>query len=206
MKHDRWYYCKLALRLLLVLALVAVLFSGLILMRGEGLISLWLADAQQRWWVLVVTSVVYALILAIPFVPGVELGWLIMGLFGKWGLLAAWLSTVAGLSLSFVAARQFRAHPLLTRVHQARAALEQASPDQLSPYRKALRQVLSLYARYPYVFLFCALNLPGNWVIGGGGGIAVMTGLTPGVRFLRFLPTVTVATGMVPLALWLGVV
>ncbi len=197
--------CQLGLRAFLILALLLIVVTGLVLLGGEGLISLWL-DEDGRWWALIITSLVYAVLLAIPFVPGVELGWLIMGVFGQYGLLAAWLSTVSGLSLSFTVAHRFRHHPWMQRLHAARERLQNASADSLSPLRRLLRWGLCFYLRHPYVFLFITLNLPGNWVIGGGGGIAALAGLAPRTRFWLFLPTVAVATGIVPLLLWLGLI
>lgn len=205
MKTSTWYYCRLCLRALLILALALVVITGLFLLSGEGLISLWLTG-EQRWWALIATSILYALLLAIPFVPGVELGWLIMGVFGQYGLLAAWLSTIFGLSLSYLVARHLSDHHLMQRVHAARETLQDADPATLPPLRRALRWGLCFYLRHPYVFLLITLNLPGNWVIGGGGGIAVLAGLSPGTQYWRFLPTVALATGIVPLLLWLGLV
>ncbi|MCH8550374.1 MAG: hypothetical protein LAT62_00465 [Natronospirillum sp.] len=198
--------CHLVFRVVLLLFLVTVVVIGLVLLRGEGLISLWLENEAHRWWALVLTSLVYAVLLAIPFVPGVELGWIIMGVFGQYGLLAAWLSTVLGLSLSFGVARQLNDHPRLRRLTTARETLHQADPATLPPLRRALRWGLCFYLRHPYVFLFVTLNMPGNWVIGGGGGIAAMAGLAPAARYWLFLPTVALATGLVPLMLWLGLV
>lgn len=197
--------CQLCLRVLLIVLLLLIVVTGLVLLGGEGVISLWL-DETGRWWALIITSLLYALLLAVPFVPGVELGWLIMGVFGQYGLLAAWLSTVSGLSLSFSVAHRFRHHPWLQRIHAARDRLHSADPASLSPLRRVLRWGLCFYLRHPYVFLFVTLNLPGNWVIGGGGGIAALAGLAPHTRFWLFLPTVAVATGLVPLLLWLGLI
>ncbi|TGG93313.1 hypothetical protein E4656_09665 [Natronospirillum operosum] len=203
MSSNVLYYGRIGLRVALILGLILVVVVGLVLLSGEGLISLWL-DERQRWWVLLVTSLLYALLLAIPFVPGVELGWLIMGVFGQYGLVAAWFSTVCGLSLSYGVARRLRDHRWLERIHAARERLDQADPASLPPLRRLLRWGLCFYQNHPYVFLFVTLNLPGNWVIGGGGGIAALAGLARSTRYRLFLPTVAVATGLVPLLLWLG--
>jgi hypothetical protein len=44
-----------------------------------------------------------------------------------------------------------------------------------------------------------ALNVPGNAVIGGGGGIALLAGMSGLVTFPRFLATVSLAALPVPL-------
>ena len=47
---------------------------------------------------------VYALVLALPFVPGVEFGLLLMVLFGREGVIAAYVATIVGLSLAYFVA------------------------------------------------------------------------------------------------------
>ena len=47
----------------------------------------------------------YVLVLAVPFVPGMELGLLLMVLFGRDGVIAAYLATVVGLSLAYFVAQ-----------------------------------------------------------------------------------------------------
>ena len=44
-----------------------------------------------------------------------------------------------------------------------------------------------------------ALNLPGNTLVGGGGGIAMVAGLSGLVSPLGFLVTVAVAVAPIPL-------
>lgn len=197
-------YCGVSVRVLSGLALVALVVLGLVGLGGDGVISLWLGD-DHRWWALALTSLVYTVLLAIPFVPGVELGWAIIGVFGRAGIIVAWLSTVVGLSISFTLATWLRDRPLLSRINASRLRLTETPTAELSVLRRALQYGVCFYVKHPYVFLFLTLNLPGNWVIGGGGGIAAMTGLAPGVRYWLFLPTVAVATGVLPLMLWFGV-
>ena len=47
------------------------------------------------------------LILSLPFVPAIELGVLIMVIFGLPGVIVAYAATVGGLSIAFTAARFF---------------------------------------------------------------------------------------------------
>ena len=47
----------------------------------------------------------YMIVLALPFVPAIELGILIMGLFGQLGIIIAYMATIGGLSLAFTTAR-----------------------------------------------------------------------------------------------------
>ncbi|MFY0665967.1 MAG: hypothetical protein JXQ97_15195 [Natronospirillum sp.] len=194
---------KLALRIIATLALVAVVFTGLYLNQGEGLLGQSL-PADSRALLLVLTSSLYALLLAIPFVPGVELGWMIMGLFGRMGILAAWLSTILGLSLSYWVARRLSDHPKLQRLQVARSALLETPRHELSMSQRLFASGVRLYDKHPYLFIFVTLNLPGNWLLGGGGGIAATAGIMPKVGYGRFVLTCALATGIVPALLWLG--
>ena len=56
---------------------------------------------------LVVGGLIYSILLSLPFVPGVELGLLLMCVFGRTGILMVYLCTVFGLSLAFFIGRCF---------------------------------------------------------------------------------------------------
>ena len=45
-------------------------------------------------------AILYMIVLALPFVPAIELGILIMALFGQLGIIVAYLATIGGLFLS----------------------------------------------------------------------------------------------------------
>ena len=48
-------------------------------------------------------AILYMIVLALPFVPAIELGILIMALFGQLGIIVAYMATVGGLCLAFTA-------------------------------------------------------------------------------------------------------
>jgi hypothetical protein len=50
------------------------------------------------------------------------------------------------------------------------------------------------------------LNLPGNSVLGGGGGIAALCGLTRQFNWWRYVSTLIVATAPLPLVVLIGLV
>ncbi|MBE0508404.1 MAG: hypothetical protein IBX50_17075 [Marinospirillum sp.] len=198
-------YCHLCLKVMVSLGLIALVAAGLWVQGGEGVLHLWMDHATGNR-VLVIIALVYSVLLAIPFVPGVELGWLIIGLFGEKGLLAAWLATVFGLNLSYLAAHYLLVDRYKMALERARNRLESTRPEDLSFTRRALRYSYFFYKQHPYVFMLMALNLPGNWVLGGGGGIALLLAINPKVRYPLYLLISMVATGIVPLALWLGMI
>jgi hypothetical protein len=61
--------------------------------------------------------------------------------------------------------------------------------------------------RYRYVALVVALNFPGNVILGGGGGIALLAGLSGMFSFPQYLIATSVAALPVPIAaLLLGLI
>lgn len=191
-------------RLTLVVLLVLAALVSLWVLDGEGLLSL-LLNATGFWPALLVSAMIYALLMSLPFVPGVELGWLIIALFGLPGILTAWAATVIGLSFGYGCGKLLREHRLLRRLEEKRRWLLQARNENLSAGPRLLRKCLREFERHPYLVILLALNIPGNWIIGGGGGIAWISGSLPRLRFLGFFLTVTVATGIVPALLLLEI-
>ena len=57
--------------------------------------------------------------------------------------------------------------------------------------------------RYRYLNLAVLINIPGNAVIGGGGGIAFVSGLSGTFRMPLAILTIALATAPVPLGIWL---
>ena len=190
---------RAALAGLLTLLAVGMLW----VLDGEGLLTVAIED-RGLWPALLLASLVYAVLMALPFVPGVELGWLIIGLFGLPGILAAWASTVLGLCMGYGCGRQLNGREWLGRLQARRAALLANAPADMPRGARLLRRCLLWHDRHPYLFVLVALNIPGNWIIGGGGGIAWFSGALAHVRFLPFAATVTMATGVVPLVLLAG--
>jgi hypothetical protein len=60
--------------------------------------------------------------------------------------------------------------------------------------------VVPFLLRHRYLALAIALNLPGNFLLGGGGGIALLAGVSRLYAVPGFLATVTCAVAPVPLA------
>jgi hypothetical protein len=155
---------------------------------------------------------VYALALALPFVPGVEIGLLLMVLFGREGVVAAYVTTIIGLSLAFLAARAvpkritsswMKAFGLSEATHDPEAAIDAfvvGSPTAPGATARLGRFLLS----HRYLTLAVCLNLPGNSVLGGGGGIAVLCGLSGQFRWWQYLSTLIVATAPLPLLVLVG--
>ena len=174
-----------------VLMLAAVL---LVLVKVGAEPPQWLLQGTDSVAVLVAACVVYALLLAIPFVPSVEIGLLIMVLFGVPGALGAYLATCTGLMMAYaIGGRLGSGTRRLQQFHRAGSRLH-----RLSAHLPA--------GALPVLSLVMLLNMPGNTAVGGGGGIAMAYGAGRLLTWRVYLATVGVGTGLLPLAFVTGLV
>lgn len=194
----------------LVAALLLVNVAGtLLLRRAEGVLQPLYADWGAL--ALVVAVLIYIALLSIPFLPGIELGWAIMLVLGAPGVALVYGAALIALSLSYGAGR--RVPPvavarLLEWLHLYRSAawmraIEPQGPEeQLGRLLQAapLRWVPFL-VRHRYLTIAFLLNLPGNTVIGGGGGIGVLAGLSRMFTYPRYILTVALAITPLPLVM-----
>ena len=65
---------------------------------------------------------------------------------------------------------------------------------------QAPKRTLPLLLRYRYLALAAALNVPGNYIIGGGGGIALFAGVSRLFSVTGFFVTIILAVSPVPIA------
>lgn len=169
-----------------------------------------LEQARRRPELLWTAALVYALCLAIPYMPGLELGLLVMLVFGRPGILAAYLGTLVGLNLAYLAGvwvRRRVVHRSWLSPWRARAAAWDrdgmaTGSGWFERIRAALRERGGLR---DYLLVGLLFNVPGNWVIGGGGGIALVSGLSGRLVWRGYLATVALATCVVPLAATFGI-
>lgn len=169
-------------------------------------------NGGARTGMLLLFLLAYALLIAVPFVPGVELGLSLMVAEGPRIVPGVYLATVLGLSLAYAAGEWIpyrRLHRLLSdlrldgagRLLAAVAPLDrQARLDLLAD--RAPTWLRPMVVRYRHVLIAALINLPGSAVIGGGGGIMFAAGLSRLFRPLPMLLTVALAVAPVPLAVW----
>ena len=100
---------RLKLRLLFIFAFIIILAVWLdYWLRAEIGIAKKFAEFVDGQWglsILISGGILYVLLLSLPFVPGVELGVVLMCVFGKEGIVFVYFATVAGLSLAFLMGR-----------------------------------------------------------------------------------------------------
>jgi hypothetical protein len=153
--------------------------------------------------------VLYAVLLSIPFLPGVEIGWVLMMVFGVQGVVMVYLATLVGLSVSFLVGRRMPFHMIVSfldwlNLQKARdfaLNIEPLSPEEKLNVliRKAPTKAVPFLLRHRYLTVALALNLPGNVLIGGGGGIGLLAGLSRLFSFPGYLGIVSLAISPLPL-------
>lgn len=203
---------RMALRLVAVLAIalaahLALEWAMALADRFEGSSGL-----LTRCTILITAIVLYALLLAIPFIPGVEIGISLLIMRGAEIAPAIYLATVLGLGLAFLmgrlvplaALRQFLYDLRMTRAADLLETAGQMTPDErLDALRARLPARLGRWLlRTRYLALGLLLNLPFNAFVGGGGGLSMMAGMSGLLRPRAALLTIALAVLPVPLAVW----
>lgn len=160
------------------------------------------------------TVVIYILVAALPFVPAAEIGLGLMLMLGPEIAVLVYASTVFALMMAYLVGRTVpatlcaaafeffgsrKARDLVLEM----AALDAPARLELLLARAPTRIVPNLL-RHRYLALALALNLPGNSLIGGGGGIALSAGMSGLYPVPAYLTTVAVAVAPVPLLIALS--
>ena len=197
--------------------LLGVLYVCLIV--GGLLAGQWLADTAgldvrpssepDIHAMVMLTTVVYVVTAAIPFVPGAEIGFTLILVLGAPIIPVVYIAMVAALHIAFVVGRfvpgraiaavfQFFGlrkgrHLVLEMAplgaHERLALLTARAPTRIIPF----------LLRHRHVALAVALNIPGNTLAGGGGGIAMAAGMSGLYSIPAFAITVALAVAPIPL-------
>ncbi|MEL7026055.1 MAG: hypothetical protein AAGO57_02335 [Pseudomonadota bacterium] len=156
---------------------------------------------------------VYALLIAVPFVPGIEIGIALLVMRGDTVAPFVYLATVAGLALAYGAGQTLSyrwLHRLFADLRMKRACRlidktaalsRQERLDELQRMLPGPLRTIALQGRY--IMLAILLNVPGNALIGGGGGISMLAGLSRVFAPRWTLLTIALAVLPVPLAVWI---
>ena len=206
---------RLVKLLILVLVVVSINIGGTWLMHQIEFQLFPRHDSMLQFMVLGVT-LLYVLLMAIPFMPGIEIGLALMILLGSKGALLIYLSTVLALSISFIIGRRTPPHLitlLLNWFHLYKASTLVAQLESLDQqqrlkflYEKAPSKLVPFLLRHRYLAIVAILNLPGNALIGGGGGIGVIAGMSKIFPFYVFILLAAVAVAPLPLLFYFEVI
>lgn len=153
--------------------------------------------------------VVYVAASALPFIPGAEIGFGLIAVFGAQIAMLVYACMVGALLIAFLAGRLVPARLLATlfsflSMTRAEALARELAEMPLHQRRTHLQsstagRAVGTLVRYRYIALALALNLPGNTVLGGGGGIALFAGMSRLYPVTGFLVTTLIAVTPVPL-------
>ena len=206
-------------RLSFILAFLIILAVWLdYWLRGEmGVAKKFAEFVDGRWasGVLIGGGILYVLLLSLPFVPGVELGLLLMCIFGKEGIVFVYFATVAGLCLAFLIGHllpkrwvDYQLEKLgFSQTCDAHSNEIDGMLDTFSINPEFCQNRLRSYlSKYRYLTIAVLFNTPGNYLIGGGGGISLACGISRNLSWKWFLLTVVVAVSPVPLLAYFGVI
>jgi hypothetical protein len=152
--------------------------------------------------------IVYIVLMALPFCPGIEIGLALIALMGRDIVPLVYLATIAALMLAFLAGRLVPARMLievleLLRLRRARDLLQRIAPLDTDGRLQFLSgrdrpRAVRFVLRHRYVALAIALNTPGNLVLGDGGGIALAAGVSRLFSVPGFALTVALAVAPIP--------
>jgi hypothetical protein len=96
---------RLTLKIALFLGILIFLNYALGWLANLVAFQLWPRQANMALYILGGSVALYILTLAIPFLPGLEIGIMIMMMLGRPGIVVAYICTVIALSLSFLFGR-----------------------------------------------------------------------------------------------------
>jgi hypothetical protein len=162
---------------------------------------------------LLISVAIYILLMATPFMPGIEVGMAVMLMLGYKSALLIYLCTLIALSVSYAIGRFFplslvyrflkwlyldKASEL---VHQLEPLNQQERLGLLN--KKAPTKFAPFLLNHRYLTIAVALNLPGNALVGGGGGIGLVVGMSRVVPFYKYLIVVAISVLPVPLCIFL---
>jgi hypothetical protein len=160
------------------------------------------------------TAMLYVLLLALPFMPGIEIGVGLMIMLGPDICFLVYLSTVIALTLSFAIGRLIPTSMIvaifewlgLMRARNMVSELAMLPVQERLPLLLSLVPAgfLSLLLRHRYLAMAVVLNLPGNALIGGGGGLALMAGMSRLFNWSVFVLTIALAVSPFPLVYFLA--
>ena len=149
--------------------------------------------------------------MALPFVPGAEIGLGVMMILGPKIVPLVYLCTVVSLLLSFMLGRLIPGQSLINFLHSLhlrKASLLLTELEGLDSQQRfdllierSPKKFVPFFFKYRYLALLVVINAPGNIVVGGGGGIAMSAGMSRLFAPSLFLLTIIIAVSPIPLFL-----
>ncbi len=194
---------RLAVKIALFLGILVFLNYAMGWIANLVAFQMWPQHANMAVFFLFASIVSYILLLAIPFLPGIEVGLMLMAMLGTKGIIIIYFCTVMSLSLSFLFGRllpsRYLARALgwfhLNRARDLVTSLEPLDPEERLRFllRSAPSRIVPSLLRHRYLIIGALFNLPGNALIGGGGGIGLIAGMSRLFPFPKYLLLICLA-------------
>ena len=153
----------------------------------------------------------YIILISIPFVPGIEIAFSLMIIRGPEVVIWVYAATVLGLFLAFLAGQYLSydyLHSIFRDMRMKRACdlLDTIKPlpsnERLSLLKSKIPHPLRPFLiEGRYAFIGVLLNIPGNALIGGGGGIMLVAGLSRIFSTCWILVTLLCVVAPIPIAI-----
>jgi hypothetical protein len=171
--------------------------------------QLWPLDTEQTQLFIGLLVLVYALCMMLPFMPAIELGLVLLAMLDIQGVLMLYLVTVVALITSYSIGRLIPVHVLkklfeflhFTKASELLCSAEVCDEtEQINRFiEHAPKRWFPFLLRHRYWVFAVAINTPGNMIIGGAGGIAMMSGLSRLFGFRQFALTLLIAVSPLPI-------
>ena len=210
MTHKGQGLPGLILKVIALVGFIAIATWGAHMIRDALDLQIRPDNEQQVHKAIMIGAVAYIALLAIPFVPGAEIGIALLAGFGAAIAPLIYVCTVAAMMLAFTVGRFLPISSLervlrVLRMRRAADLVARATPLSKDERVAMLlegqsKRVLRLALQYRYVALAVAVNTPGNSIVGGGGGLMIVAGLSGIFTPLTTFLTVILAVSPVPLA------
>ncbi|MGB5994230.1 MAG: hypothetical protein WBG20_02325 [Candidatus Deferrimicrobiaceae bacterium] len=194
---------RLAVKIALFLGILVFLNYAMGWLANFIAFQMWPRHINIAFFLLFASIGLYILLLAIPFLPGIEVGLMLMAMLGHKGIVLVYLCTVLALSLSFLFGRLLPPRHLaralgwfhLTRARDMVDALAPLGPEERLRYltKSAPSRIVPFLLRHRYLIIGALFNVPGNALIGGGGGIGLIAGMSRLFPFPMYLLLICLA-------------
>ena len=205
---------KILVKISLVIGFLLLLNFGGSLVVDRINFQLWPEHENLIVTVVWLSIAVYVLWMAMPFVPGIELGLALMVMLGSKGVVLVYACTLLSLSLSFAIGRliplkafaRFLGWLHLRKARDLAIQLEPMSSEQKLDFLlgAAPSRVVPFLLKHRYFMIAIILNLPGNAIVGGGGGIGLIAGMSRLYSFPKYFLLVSLAITPLPLLFLAG--
>jgi hypothetical protein len=199
------------IKILLLIAVVVLLNSGGGWLAHQINFQLYPRHEPYLHYVILGSFGLYILLMTLPFMPGIEIGLALMLFLGSKGIILVYLCTLIALSISYLIGRKIPLQKFaifldwlyLKKARDLVLEMESLSLDErlVLLQKKAPAKIAPHFLKHRYLAIAVLLNLPCNALIGGGGGIGLITGMSGLITYPRYLLLIAVAISPVPITI-----